>query len=376
MAEQEQAQVNPFVVAGEIAAADVIDRDPETAELLAHARAGQPFRLVGPRRYGKTTLLARALGQADAEGMATALVDLEGVVSIESIVVRIERAYEQRLKGPVRRAVAAILRSWDIGVSLGGGGFTARLQTSRSVHVESVLQRLLALPATLHERTGRRSFVVFDEVQDLLRVTDAAGAVRSVIQHHAHAASYGFAGSAPGLMRRLFEDPTQPLLEHAVPYPLGPLPAGETGAYVSRRFETTGRDAGAALDPLLTFARGHPQRTMLLAHHLWRQTAAGASADEQTWEAALETALGEGEQALRARWEALPVNEQRMALALANVGASPYDERAYGTVGLKRGSVKAALDGLADRAELVRHEHEARLTDPLLELWLRRRGVH
>jgi uncharacterized protein len=121
--------VNPFVVAGELAADDMIDRDREAAQLLAHAEAGQPFRLVGPRRYGKTTLLARALGEADGAGMATALVDLEDVVSIESIVVRIERAYDQRLKGPVRRAVDAILRSWDIGVSLGGGGFTARLQT-------------------------------------------------------------------------------------------------------------------------------------------------------------------------------------------------------------------------------------------------------
>jgi hypothetical protein len=372
----ERSHVNPFVVAGELAADDMIDRDLETAELLAHARAGQPFRLVGPRRYGKTTLLARALGEADAEGMATALVDLEGVVSIESIVVRIERAYQKRLRGPVRRAVDAILRSWDIGVSLGGGGFTARLQTSRNVHVESVLQRLLELPATLHERTERRSFIVFDEVQDLLRVADAAGAVRSVIQHHAHAASYGFAGSAPGLMRKLFEDPAQPLLEHAVPYPLGPLPAGKTGDYITRRFAATGRDAGAALDPLLTFARGHPQRTMLLAHHLWRQTSEGASADEEAWEAALEVALGEGEQVLRARWEALPVNEQRMALALANFSGSPYDERAYRAVGLKRGSLKAALDRLIDRAEVIAHGDEARLTDPLLELWLRRRGVH
>ncbi len=368
--------MNPFVVAGELPAADMIDRNRETADLLAHARAGQPFRLVGPRRYGKTTLLARALGEAEEDGMATALVDLEGVVSIESIVVRIERAYEQRLKGGVRRTVEAILRSWDIGVSLGGGGFTARLQRSRSVYVESVLQRLLELPATLHQRTDRRSFIVFDEVQDLLRVVDAAGAVRSVIQHHAHAASYGFAGSAPGLMRKLFEDPAQPLLEHAVPYPLGPLPLDETGDYIFRRFQRTGRDPGSGLDPLLTFTRGHPQRTMLLAHHLWRQTAEGGSADERAWESAVESALGEGQQVLRARWESLPVNEQRMALALANFQTSPYDERAYRAVGLKRGSLKAALDGLVDRAEVTSQRDEARLTDPLLELWLRRRGVH
>jgi len=166
--------------------------------------------------------------------------------------------------------------------------------------------------------------------------------------------------------RKLFEDPAQPLLEHAVPYPLGPLPAEQTGDYISRRFEETGCDPGAALDPLLSFARGHPQRTMLLAPHLWRQPSEGASGDEQVWEAALKTGLVESEQALRARWEALPVNEQRMALALANFSASPYDEGAYQAVGLKRGSLKAALDGLRDRAEVIVDRDQARLTDPLL----------
>jgi hypothetical protein len=115
---------------------------------------------------------------------------------------------------------------------------------------------------------------------------------------------------------------------------------------------------------------------MLLAHHLWRQTPDGASAQEQAWEVALETALGEGEQVLRARWEALPVNQQRMALALANFSASPYDERAYRAVGLKRGSLKAAIDGRVDHAEVIGQGDEVQLTDPLLELWLRRRGVH
>jgi len=55
-----------------------------------------------------------------------------------------------------------------------------------------------------------------------------------------------------------------------------------------------------------------------------------------------------------------------MALALANFSASPYDEGAYQAVGLKRGSLKAALDGLRDRAEVIVDRDQARLTDPLL----------
>ena len=190
-------QVNPFRFSGPLAPEEMIDRDPEAEDLLALAEGGHSFRLVGPRRYGKTTLLRRVLAGAERQGMATVLVDLQDVLSIAEIVVRIERGY-QRLKGPIRRNVENFFRSWNIGLSLGGGGFTAKLQQNPHVDAESVLLRLLELPAALFDRDGTTSLVVFDEIQDVLAVTGADGKIRSVIQHQTDAATYAFAGSAPG----------------------------------------------------------------------------------------------------------------------------------------------------------------------------------
>ncbi|HSI97581.1 MAG TPA: hypothetical protein VK926_04400, partial [Gaiellaceae bacterium] len=256
-------QPNPFRIAGELLPGEMIGRDQETRRLLALASGGHASRLVAPRRYGKTSLLRRVLAEASEAGWATALVDLEGVLSLSSVVVRIERAYDRALKGSLRRTVDALFRAWQVGLSLGAGGFTASLQSNPRIDVESVLLRLLDLPAKLHERTGVRSVVAFDEFQDLLRVDGADGILRSVLQHQTDVASYAFSGSAPTLMERLFEDPSRPLLEHAVPVELGPLPADATAVHLEERFRQTGRDVGSALDPLLAFARGHPQRTML-----------------------------------------------------------------------------------------------------------------
>ena len=119
--------INPFRFSGPLAPEDMIDRDPESEDLLALAEGGHSFRLVGPRRYGKTTLLRRVLNAAEQEKIATVLVDLQDVLSIGEIVVRIERGYD-RLKGPIRRTVDSFFRSWNIGLALGGGGFTATLQ--------------------------------------------------------------------------------------------------------------------------------------------------------------------------------------------------------------------------------------------------------
>ncbi|HEX4746659.1 MAG TPA: hypothetical protein VFU99_07235 [Gaiellaceae bacterium] len=369
------AESNPFRIAGELLPGEAIDRGDVSDRLFALAVGGHASRLVAPRRYGKTNLLRTVLARASGDGWATALVDLEGVLSLSSLVVRIERAYDRELKGVVRRTVDGLFRAWQVGLSLGAGGFAATLQSNPRIDVESVLLRLLDLPSKLHERSGVRSLVAFDEFQDLLRVDGADGILRSVLQHQTAAASYVFSGSAPTLMERLFQDPSRPLLEHAVTVELEPLSATATATYLEDRFLRSARDIGNALDPLLAFTRGHPQRTMLVAHHLWDVVPRGSVADESAFVEARSRSLASAETALRARWDALSVNEQRVSVALATRVRNLYTEETLRLLGLKKGSVDRALAGLVGKAEARQTPAGPVLTDPLLEHWLAERGV-
>ncbi|HTX30809.1 MAG TPA: hypothetical protein VMD09_05455 [Solirubrobacteraceae bacterium] len=366
--------LNPFRFSGPLPPEEMIDRDPEADDLLALAHGGHSFRLVGPRRYGKTTLLRRVLEAAEHEGMATVLVDLQDVLSIAEIVVRIERAYE-RLKGPIRKTVENLLRTWNIGLSLGSGGFTATLQRNPNVDPESVLLRLLELPRALFDRDGTASLIIFDEIQDVLAVEGADGKIRSVIQHQTQAATYGFAGSAPGVMQQLFADPRRPLLDQAVPKELAPLPLEAVAEYVATRFHATHRDVGTALAPLVEFTRGHPQRSMMLAHYLWERTTKGGAADEGTWISALDQAARDVTPLMRAIWRGLTTNERRVARAVAVVGTPLFSEETASAVGIKRSSIGKALESLVAKADVIRDEGRVRLTDPMLELWLQTRGL-
>lgn len=366
--------INPFRFSGPLAPEDMIDRDPEAEDLLALAAGGHSFRLVGPRRYGKTTLLRRVLEAAGREQMATVLVDLQDVLSIGEIVVRIERGYD-RLKGPIRRTVDNLFRTWNIGLALGGGGFTAVLQRNPHVDAESVLLRVLELPAALFEREGTTSLIVFDEIQDVLAVPGADGKIRSVIQHQAEAATYAFAGSAPGVVEQLFADPKRPLLDQAVPKNLAPLPLQDVGEYVAARFQRTGRDIGSALTPMLEFTRGHPQRSMMLAHYVWQLTPRGATADEGTWVVALDQAAADTAPLMRAIWRTLTANERRMARALAVATTPLWSEETAAAVGIKRASIGRALESLVNNADAIQEGNRLRLTDPMFELWLRSRGL-
>ena len=266
-----------------------------------------------------------------------------------------------------------LFRAWQVGLSLGAGGFTASLQSNPRIDVESVLLRLLDLPAKLHERTGVRSLVAFDEFQDLLRVDGADGILRSVLQHQTAVASYAFSGSAPTLMERLFEDLSRPLLEHAVSVELGPLPPGPTAAFLDDRFRFTGRDIGNALDPL-SLARGHPQRTMLLAHHPGTSCRAAPSPTSPPGSTRA-TVRSRWPSPPCARWQSLAVNEQRVSLALATRARNLYAEETVRFLGLKKGSVDRALAGLVGKAEARLGPSGPELTDPLLEHWLAERGL-
>jgi hypothetical protein len=367
--------LNPFRFSGPLPPEQMIDRDLEAEDLLALAGGGHSFRLVGPRRYGKTTLLRRVLEAAEREGTATVLVDLQDVLSVAEIVVRIERGYE-RMKGPFRRRVEALFRTWNIGLSLGGGGFTATLQRNPNVDAESVLLRVLELPMALFDRDGTTSLIAFDEIQDVLAVPGADGKIRSVIQHHGEAATYAFAGSAPGVMQQLFADPKRPLLDQAVPRHLAPLPLADVGDYVAGRFSQTARDAGAALAALLEFTRGHPQRSMMLAHYLWERTPRGEAADERTWLSALDQAADDSAPLMRAIWRALTTNERRVARALAVTTTPLYSQETAAAVGIKRTSIRKAVESLVANADVIYDDdRRPRLTDPMFELWLQTRGL-
>ena len=307
--------------------------------------------------------------------MATVLVDLQDVLTIAEIVVRIERAYGRRLKGAVRRYVDSLLKSWNIGLSLGAGGFTATMQRSPGTDAEAVLLRLLELPAELFDSKGITSLIVFDEIQDVLAVPGADGKIRSVIQHQGDAATYAFAGSAPGVMSQLFADPKRPLLDQAVPKDLSPLPLDDVSAYVASRFASTGRGVARALDAFVEFTRGHPQRSMMLAHYLWEETEAGGNASEETWLAARDAALRDSAGLMRAIWTALPPNERRVARGLAVLDSPIHGVDAASAIGIKRSSIGRALEGLRDNADVIDDGGRERLTDPLFEHWLARQGL-
>jgi hypothetical protein len=365
----ETGELNPFNFSKPAAVDELIDRERDLQLLVRLAEGNGNSRLTAPRRYGKTTLLKRLRAEAEKLGMNTVYINFYGLLSSSEAADRIEDAYRQSLHGAVRNLAVGIIRTFRPTVKVPRIGVS--LKPGIETEVGRRLAWLLDLPVKIMKRTGNPTLVVFDEFQDILLTKPPLdGLVRSRLEQHETEASYVFAGSHPGMMRRLFGDRTRPFYGQARAVRLGPLPDDALGEYIGERFARSGRDVGEILDPLLAIARGHPQRAMLLAHFLWEWTPDGAASDETGWQDALGDVYLELRDELDSIWNGLGDAERRTLAAIARGPDLLTAKSVLDELQLARSTARDARDRLIDDGYVQGEGGPLEIVDPLLALWV------
>jgi hypothetical protein len=364
---------SPFIYEEPLKPPDQLaDRVAELALLRERAGETRNSRLEGPRRYGKTSLVKAALDAADKDGFVPIYVNFLGVLSTADVTDRIERAYREQLDGTLKQWFAGVVSTLRPRLKAAPGG--VGVEISPETQTPALLDRL-SLPRRLQERHGRQCAIAFDEFQDVVRVSDAlVGTMRSELEQHGDAAGYIFSGSHPGLMRDLFSDRRHAFFAQAKPIPLPRLRSEDLADYIGARFQQGGRDAGDALELLLRTADGHPQRAMLLAHHLYEHTKPGNPASSDEWVAAYAAARLDATPEVQAAWDSWN-NSERRIMAVVATRTTPLQGRvAQDEFGIsKTGGNQTTVSGLEREGQLVSDDTTRtgwRVVDPLLEQWL------
>lgn len=333
------------------------------------------IRLAAPRRFGKTSLLDAHVAAMREVGHRAVRVDFSKVATVADAAARVAAAYGDLPPDPRRSA-----RRWA--GRLGVGGSLAGIKVDvlpvagrpRADEARAALLELLDVPAGLHDRDGGVTVVCLDEFQDLLVADDGLdGLVRSVVQHHGSAATYVFAGSQPSFMRALFNDHERPFYGQARPLELPPLPLARTAEAIEALLAADGLRCLEGTDALLAFTGGHPQRTMLLAHHLY-EVLAGDPGHPSPTGAALERASLETRDAHQELWDGLGRVERLVLVALAE-GQAPTGVRNAEEHRVPRSTLQDAHERLLADQRLVTRTPGGTsvLLDPLLADWIRRR---
>ena len=355
---------SPFPHQGPLQPAEVHGRDDLIADLTERVTSRRVTALLGPRRYGKTSVLRRLA--ADLTEATTVWVDLYEVSSMADVAVRFDDAL-----GATSGRFAAAARGIAAGVAVNLGVVKVELTGPARNRPDPALAFHGLLDVLVATAAREPTLLVVDEFSSIGRVAGAAGALRTAIQHHYSELGIVFAGSHPSMMRTLFTARPEPFYGQADLVDIDPLSPKAVEAIGGAGFTSTGRDAGHVAGLIMDFTAGHPQRTMQLADACWRHTPPGRTAGTDAWAAAVDDVRRATEEGMERLYSGFERGERSVLRALAR-GGSIYGAEAD-LLGLSNGTATHARRTLLDSGDLEERDSGLAVVDPVLADWLRQR---
>lgn len=358
--------ISPFPYQGPLEPEQVRGRLDLVADLTERVTEHRVTALLGPRRYGKTSVLRRVAADVIAGGAAIVWVDLYEVASMADLAARLDDALA-RVTGTFATRASKIAAA----ASLNLGLVRLELRAPTRERADPLLTTHALLEVLTRTVADTPTVVVIDEFSSISRVDGAAGLLRTHLQHHYQQMGLVFAGSEPSMMRTLFTEQAEPFYAQADLVEIGPLGTAEVVELVSQGFADTGRRAGPLPQRIAAFVDGHPQRAMQVADAAWRLVPRGGDADLATWEEALagvRAATADGNERL---YSGLQEGERGVLRVLAS-GGSIFGTAAE-VLALAGGTAQNARQRLIDRGHLLRVEDRYLLVDPVFADWLRNR---
>lgn len=353
--------VSPFPHHGPLEPHQVRGRDALVTDLVERLTEHRVTALLGPRRFGKTSVLRRV--SATMTEVHTVWVDLFGATTYADLVAMFADGMTA-VQGHGGEALRQAARS--LSLNLAAVRFELSSPAKQQPDSKSAFRDVIQ---TLVEAVRRVPVVlVLDEFQDVARVEGAQEVMRTAFQNCYQQMGLVFAGSQPSMMRELFTDRHQPFFAQADLVEIGPLDAAAVAEIVASGFASTGRHAGPLGDLLAESCGGHPHRTMQVADLAWRNIPRDGEATRETHAEALRAAVEQETFAFEALFRRMPQDQQKVLRALAS-GGSPFGTEGQ-RLDLSKAGATHARDRLLADGVLTGGGSHPRVTDPLLSRWL------
>jgi len=253
-----------------VTGSDFIGRDKEIQTLIEYMKMGQNVVIVGPRRFGKTSLVLKVLGMMEQTGNYTVYIDFFtnpdiGLLSsaITESVLKNHQLHRQFRNA--KNSISELFRNIKLKAVVEDFQFILGF-AERGKNPWELIGESIDFVDSFAARHKRRMICAYDEFGDI-RKFDPKGKLvklfRSKIQHHENT-SYIFSGSYESVMNQMFMSRQSPFYRSARIIRLGYLERTTLVVYVKKKFSDLGYELpGSFAENLVSFTKGHPYYTQL-----------------------------------------------------------------------------------------------------------------
>lgn len=374
---------NPFVFGEVVKGEHFADREEELKTLTLDLASGQNVLLFSPRRYGKTSLIVRAMETLEAKGLVCVYVDFFRATSLQSLGKLYADAITRATASKVEEVIRFIHDHFPTIVpkvvfkGKGPAGFELDFEAPRR-DLEKWLDEIFDLPHQIAQRKKRRLVVVLDEFQEIASIGTTGAlerAIRSKIQHHDRV-TYAFMGSKRHLLDGLFSDKSKPPYRIAKPMPLGKIPGKKLAAFIRSRFQSVHvRIAPAEIQRILEITLCHPYYTQQLCHETYNTVVPGKQVSAKHIEEASERCIQAQSYAYSTIWGGLSSKQRELVVALSKMsGQNIYSKEFLDESELRTASaVQTSVSALEKKGLVDRDNGSCILSDVFFVEWVKRK---
>jgi hypothetical protein len=380
--------LNPFDYGSGLDADRLVDRAEEVREVRQAITTGKKLFLIGPRRYGKTSILKAAQQLAEQNGATVIRLTAEAYPTLEELLAALVTAATRQLSGNLTKAqewARKVFGHLKPEISFDFETQTLRAQINADTDPAHEKKQIPMLVETLDSlenlaaKTKQSVGLMIDEFQRIIELGGEAaeGQIRAAIQEHKRV-GYVFAGSKTRMLAEMTTHPSRPFYHLGDRLYLGEIPRADFLAHLQQEFTRPGwKVEEAALTELLELAADVPYNVQQLAHFCWNQLrdAGQTTLNVAVVKTSLERILTREDQLLTTIWNRLTTVQQRTLLAVVQErGKQLHSVQVMRKHSLSPASITQSLRILQE-AEILRTDEKRgtvglRFINPFFAHWI------
>lgn len=350
---------NPFKFGTVVDGAFFTDREKELQSIGQLLESENHLVLISPRRFGKTSLVCKALQHINRPVI---MINLQSVTTVtELAALLLKRIFKLYPFEKIKHAMVhfRFIPTFSVNPMTDGVDVTFQPGSDNNIVLEDVLM--------LIEKLGEKNkfVVVLDEFQEIIDLEKGLDKYLRSIMQLQHNVNYIFLGSQESMMEEIFEKKKSPFYHFGILMRLPKIPYDDFSRYLTERFAFIVPEQSEQIaKDTLSFTQCHPYYTQQLAFQVWNILEQESQTVEVVNHAVDElTQLHDFD--YERIWMAMNKTDRHILTILAQSATSPLDSKRE----MPTSTAFSALKRLSRQGYVIKNR-KYEIDDPFFARWI------